>query len=67
MPERERRLELVQALVVAPFISADESLVCCRQGAEEIEALIRENDALQKELADAKAAITKRWLFEARL
>jgi cell division protein FtsB len=44
----------MQTLWVAPFISADESLVRCRQGAEEIEALIRENDALKRENADLR-------------
>jgi hypothetical protein len=36
----------MRALWVAPFISADESLVRCRQGVDEMKALIRDNDAL---------------------
>lgn len=48
------RQELVQALWVAPFISADESLVRCRQGADEMKALIRDNDALRRENADLR-------------
>jgi cell division protein FtsB len=54
LPESERRWELVQALHVAPFISADESLVRCRQGADEIKALIREIEVLRRENADLR-------------
>jgi cell division protein FtsB len=71
LSDRERRLELVQALVVAPFISADEALVRCRQGADEIEALTRENAALRRERADLqerlRVAVESRRSFEARL
>lgn len=68
LPESERRWELVQALWVAPFISADESLVRCRQGADEIKALMRENDALQRQNADLRERLrVVSRSFEARL
>jgi cell division protein FtsB len=63
---RAIREELVQPLRVAPFISADESLVRCRQAADEIEALMYENAALRRDNADLRERIAA-LRFEARV
>jgi hypothetical protein len=68
---REEREELVQALHVAPFISADESLRRCREAADELWIMVLENAALRREIADLRerlrVAVESRRSFEARL
>jgi hypothetical protein len=56
----------MRALWVAPFISADESLVRCRQGADEMKALIRDNDALKRENADLRERLDGPWSADIR-
>jgi hypothetical protein len=54
---REEREELVQALHVAPFISADESLRRCREAADELWIMMLENAALRREIVDLRERI----------